>query len=125
MGIFWREGLKGDWFVIVFSDPYSADEAEAVMREIFAKAGDARPLRFLVDARHSQPPSPAFVRRASTFWSAHLDHMRDAKLAVVVASDAQFGMARMAQISVEVAQLPFTLHAFREWSDAETWLRGA
>ena len=125
MGIFWREALKGGRFVIVFSDPYSADEAEGVLREIFTRGGGARPLRVLVDARHSAAPSPPFVRRAATFWSAHIEEMRGAKLAVVVATDAQFGMARMAQISVEVSELPFALRAFRDWADAEGWLDSA
>ena len=121
MPIFWREGLKGPWIVIVCSDPYSVPESEQAMRAVFAHAPSQRPLRLLVDARHSTPPTPGVVARAGAFWQAHTHDMRGARVAIVVAHDGQ-SMARMSEMSAGTGPLPFEVAVFRDWKEAEQWL---
>jgi hypothetical protein len=121
MPVFWRVGLRGDFVVVVFSDPYTIKESERAMREIYARADLHRPLRILVDARASAPPDSTFVRTATVFWREHMNDMIGARLAVVVATPAQFGMARMTEIITE--DMPFDVTVWRDWDDAEQWLR--
>jgi hypothetical protein len=123
MAITWRVG-NGGRIDVLFAGPYTSRESEDVMKEIYAQPGVARPLRFLVDVRQSNPPDTEFVINAVTFWQMHVHEMWGAKIAVVVATDGQKGMADISESSVEWRDLPFTLRAFREaeWKDAERWL---
>jgi hypothetical protein len=119
MPIDWRESPDKRGIVIEFTDPYSTRDYDRMMKEIFART-NVSPLRLLADVRRSTPPRSDFVQHASTFWRQNLDAMEGARIAVVVGTDAQFGMARMAEMYAE--QLPFRIRVFRGWDDAEDWL---
>ncbi len=123
MPITWQTN-EGGRIDIVFSGPYTSQESEQVMKEIYAKPGVPRPLRLLVDVRKTTPPDAEFVVNAVTFWQLHVREMWGAKIAVVAATDGQKSMADSSQQSVEWRDLPFSVRAFREaeWQDAETWL---
>jgi hypothetical protein len=110
----------GKYDLIEFSDPYTVRESEQTMQAVLDNRRTQAPLRLLVDVRHSQPPETAFVQNAATFWRQHLSQMDGARIAVLVATDAQFGMARMSEIYTE--QMPFRLRAFRDLAQAEEWL---
>lgn len=123
MPITWRVGNRGR-IDISFDGPYTTEESERVMQEVYARPDLQRPLRFLVDVRRSTPPDAEFVVNAVTFWQMHVHDMWGAKIAVVVATDSQMGMADVSSQTVEWRDLPFMLRAFREseWEDAERWL---
>jgi hypothetical protein len=123
MPITWQLNPRGH-VDVAFLDPYSQDEAEKVMKQVFAEPGVPRPLRFLVDVRQSTPPDAEFVVNAITFWQMHVSHMWNAKIAVVAATERQAGMAEMTELSAESRDLPFTIRRFHEseWTDAESWL---
>jgi hypothetical protein len=123
MPITWRRNAAGR-IDVAFAEPYSTQESERVMKEIYSQPGLARPLRFLVDVRASTPPDTEFVVNAINFWQLHVRDMWGARVAVVAATDGQMGMADISEQSVEWRNLPFTVRAFREseWQEAERWL---
>jgi hypothetical protein len=123
MPIRWRVGAGGIVDVL-FSDPYTLAESEQAMKEIYARPGLARPLRFLVDVRKSAPPDTEFVANAITFWQLHVSDMWGAKVAVVADSERQVGMAHMSERTAASRELPFTVRVFHgsEWEEAERWL---
>jgi hypothetical protein len=116
--------LNGNRIDIVFSDPYTLAESEKVMREVFADPRAKRPLRFLVDVRHSAAPDSEFVGNAITFWQAHISHMWNARIAVVAATDAQTRMGRLSEDTAESRELPFAIRVFSESESgvATSWL---
>ena len=122
MPIIWR--LNGTRVDITFSDPYTLAESEKVMREVFADPRARRPLRFLVDVRHSAAPDAEFVGNAITFWQAQISHMWDARIAVITATDNQVRMGRLSEDTAESRGLPFTVRVFDESgvADAASWL---
>jgi hypothetical protein len=122
MPITWRP--RGSRIDIVFSDPYTVQESEKVMKEIYADPRLRRPLRFLVDVRQSAPPDTDFVGNSITFWQLHVSDMRDARVAIVTATEGQDRMAHISERSAESRELPFTLGVFHgsQWADAERWL---
>jgi hypothetical protein len=109
---------------VVFLDPYSMAESERVMKDVYADKRPSRPLRFLVDVRHSTPPDTEFVSSAITFWQLNVKHMWDAKVAVIASTDRQVGMGQMSERTTESRKLPFTIRVFRESEreEAEKWL---
>jgi hypothetical protein len=123
MPITWRVG-DGHRADVLFSGAYSAEESERVMKEIFAEPRLPRPLRLLVDVRHTVPPDAEFVVNAVTFWQLHVRDMWGARVAVVAATDSQLVMASVSEQAIEGRELPFTLRAFHEsdWDRAERWL---
>jgi hypothetical protein len=126
MPITWQMNDRGR-IDIRFDGSYTTQESEQVMKEIYAHPGVRRPLRFLVDVRHTTPPDTEFVVNAVNFWQLHVHDMWGAKVAVVTATDGQMGMADVSEQSIEWRDLPFTLRGFREgeWRDAERWLGAA
>jgi hypothetical protein len=121
MPVQWREMPAGQYIVIEFSDPFTTPESERAMREIFTRRDGRGALRLFVDVRDSAPPDAPFVHTAAAFFRRHVAELEGARIAVIVATDAQFGMARMSEIVTE--QLPLRIRAFREAAAAEEWLR--
>lgn len=124
MPIRWRADTAGGWVEVIFTDPYTLAESEQVMKEIFADSRLTRPLRLLVNVRQSTPPDTNFVVNATTFWQLHIKEMWGAKVAVVVATDRQFGMAQMSARTASSNELPFIVRVFQEaeWDEATGWL---
>ena len=122
MPITWR--MSPDGIDITFSDPYSLEEAERVMKEIFARPDVPRPLRLLVDVRTTTPPTTEFVSNAIMFWQLHVDKMWGAKIAIVTGTSGQTRMAQVSERTAEWRELPFTLRPFEaaEWAQAREWL---
>ena len=121
MPVQWRETPARHYIVIEFSDPFTTPESERVLREIFARRDNPGALKLFVDVRQGAPPDAPFVHNAASFFRRHAAELEGAKIAVLVATDAQFGMARMSEIVTE--QLPLRVRAFREAAAAEEWLR--
>jgi hypothetical protein len=123
MPISWSVERNGQVNVSFIAD-YSIEEAERVMKEVYADARPARPLRFLVDVRHSAPPDIEFIVSAVTFWQLHAKDMWDARVAVVTATARQEDMARMSAQSAAWRNLPFSVRSFHEpeWDEARRWL---
>lgn len=109
---------------ISFIGDYSIEEAERVMKEVYADSRPARPLRFLVDVRHSAPPDIEFIVSTVTFWQLHVKDMWGAKVAVVTATARQDDMARLSEQSAAWRSLPFSMCSFHEpeWDEARRWL---
>jgi hypothetical protein len=124
MPVTW-EADHGGRIDIVFSDPYTMEESERAMKAVFALEGLVLPLRLLVDVRRSAPPDTEFVVNSINFFQLHVDRMWGARVAVVVASDAQADMGHLTERSAESRELPFTFRVFLEsdLEDAERWLQ--
>jgi hypothetical protein len=112
------------WIEILFTDPYTREESEQVMKGIFARLGLPRPLRFLVDVRQSTPPDAEFVIGAITFWQLHISDMWGARIAIITSTDEQTAMAELSEHSARGRELPFELRAFppSDLSGATAWL---
>src|SRR5262245_6765771 len=100
MPITW-EAITGGRIDVVFSNPYTLEESERVMKEVFASPGFNRPLRMLVDVRRGAAPDTEFVVNAINFFQLHVDKMWGAKVAVVTANDAQASMGYIIERSAE------------------------
>ena len=74
----------------------------------------------LVDRRLAGAPSAAFVRRLVGFLRDHSEELSGARVAMLVAEPASYGMARMLQAFA--AELPMQIEVFREMDEAEKWL---
>jgi len=62
----------------------------------------------------------SFIERA-----AQLGKARDiGRTAVIVCSQLQYGLARMAKAFGEFASQPFEFHAFKDRDEANAWLNG-
>lgn len=125
MPITWQVNDRTGWIDITFSDPYTLDEAERVMKAVFARLGLSRPLRFLVDVRGSTPPTSEFVVNATTFWQMHAGDMWGAKVAIVTANERQKVKAQLSGDSAASRELPFTVRVFEdsEFEAATEWLQ--
>ncbi len=78
--------------VVTVADPYTFKQWEAAFAEMkIARA--CEPWRsFLIDRRHSAPPSPEFVRMMVNVLTGHGDLTGHTRVAVVVSNDVGFGM---------------------------------
>jgi hypothetical protein len=125
MAIFWREGLRGTWAVLVYVDPYTTDELSRALAEILAHPISRPSVRLLVDRRHCRAPSVTFVRHIVAFMEARLDRFTAGHVAIVTSDEVGFGAARMTEIIAESKGIPCALASFREWAAAEQWLEAA
>ena len=123
MPVVWR--ISGYRVDITFSDPYALEDAERVMREIYAHPDAPSPLLMLVDVRQSTPPTTEFVANAVMFWQLHVDKMWGAKIAIVTGTSGQARMADVSGRTAEARELPFTMKTFdsADMADALAWLR--
>jgi len=122
MPITWR--MDGRRIQVTFSDPYTREESERVMKDIFGQPGLTYPLRFLVDVRNSASPDIEFVGNAILFWQLHVDKMWGAKVAIVTGTEGQASMAHVSAQTAQSRALPFTLREFdqSELAQAHQWL---
>jgi hypothetical protein len=107
--------------VVVVSDPYSLLEWKDIVLEI-AASNSATPLHVLVDGRYCSPPTSDFVVRALSILQTQEHMLTGGRVAVVVSTDASYGMGRLAEAAADVRQLSFAVRTFRAWPDAEQWL---
>ena len=61
-----------------------------------------------------------FIERAAQLGKAR----ENGRTAVIVSSQLQYGLARMAEAFGEFASLPFEFHAFKDCDTALVWLNG-
>ena len=122
MPVYWRESLKGRWAVVVYSDPYTMEQFERVMSEIFAHPISRPELRLLVDRRYCSAPMSDFIQRMVACADKHRVQLAGSRAAAVVSTDAMYGMGRMLESLVEAKSLPGEVRTFRDWDEAEQWL---
>ena len=79
------------------------------------------PLRVCRDNRQHTPLAAEAVRDLAMF-NQDLEVPDDSRLAIVVAQDVQFGVARMYQAWAD--QSDYAVEVFRDPDDAVAWLRG-
>jgi hypothetical protein len=108
--------------VVTVADPYTFKQWEAAFAEMKV-ARACEPWRsFLIDRRHSAPPTPEFVRMMVSALSGHGDQTGHTRVAIVVSNDVGFGMGRMAQMSAEATNAAISMRVFRTYEEAERWL---
>jgi hypothetical protein len=122
MPICWNVQPSSPWTVVTFSDPYTFQQWEAAFAEMKALRACEPWRRFLIDRRHSMPPTSEFVQMMVRAMSAHAAVTGHARVAVVVSSDAGFGMGRMAQMTAEASTAAISMRIFRSYEAAERWL---
>ena len=122
MPVHWREDLKQRWLVLVYSDPYTVAEWEQTITLVLQHPRWQPPRRLLVDRRYCAAPTTQFVHDIERFIRNHEHDFSGANVAVVVGTDAGYGMTRMHENLAEAQGMPLRIRAFRDWNEAETWL---
>ena len=79
------------------------------------------PLRVCRDNRLADTPDAEYVRGVAGLAGSMVAHDAGARLAIVVATDVSFGMARMFEAYADTA--PFDVCVFRCMRAAVDWLR--
>lgn len=122
MAFTWRESATGLGQTVVISDPYTLLDWKDVMHSIAERRGDHGPLRLIIDGRDCTPPTAEFIVRALSIMELPALGAAGGRVAIVVTSDAAYGMGRLTEAAVDIRKLPFALRTFRDWTDAERWL---
>ena len=106
---------------LIFDAKVLYEEWVATMLEIFAQP-DYRPgFGFLIDRRHSIPPSTEDVHRMANFIDKHREQCNRGRFAFLTANIADYGMVRMAQgLS---SDHPTELKIFQDIDLALGWLK--
>ena len=91
------------------------------MRAILAAPVTRTRVSLLVDRRDTQPITVEDVDQMALFFSGHGPELTGYRAAVLVNSDAVFGMARMTQLRAEL-RMNGTIRPFRNHDDAVAWL---
>src|SRR5262245_10591682 len=108
--------------VVTVSDPYTFQQWEAALADMVAGRACEPWRTFLVDRRNATPPSSEFVRMMVAALTGHVSAIGDTRVAVVVDSDAGFGMGRMAQLTAEANNSAISMRVFRCYETAQRWL---
>jgi len=121
MPITWRFESDGQYFVFSVADPYTITEwRDAMMAILTARVSRTR-IALLVDRRDTQPITADDVDQMAVFFSGHAQELSGYRVAILVNSDAVFGMARMTQMRAEV-RMNGIVRPFRNHEDAVAWL---
>lgn len=123
MVVTWRDSMRESGLrKMRVTDPYTFPEWEQTMSAMVASRACEPWRSFLVDRRQSTPPTTEFVHRMTDVFGRHSAQIGYARVAVVVSSDVNFGMARLAQMRAEAQAPAITIRAFRSYEEAERWL---
>jgi hypothetical protein len=120
--ITWRIDSTQDLAILTISAPYTFEDWRHAMDQ--ALAAHPGPTHFLIDRRSAGVPTTGLVDEMIGYFRAHVDRLHGSTAAVVVGSDAAFGMARMLEIRMEVSRLAMPMKTFLDYEDAVRWLRG-
>jgi hypothetical protein len=99
------------------------EEWVAAVESALADSGYRPGFSWLIDRRDSVVPDTRFVRSAARFLGRRAAQFAGSRIAIVVDSEAGYGMSRMHQILTEES-LP-QLEIFADIAEAERWLLGA
>jgi hypothetical protein len=108
---------------LTITSPHTFAEWRRAMDEILAT--EPVPSRFLVDRRNAGAPATAFIDDMVAYFRAHADQLAGCTAAVVVGSEAAFGMGRMLEIRTEVSGVNLAMKIFLDYDHAVRWLHGA
>jgi hypothetical protein len=123
MPVYWRQGLKGRYAVLVYTDPYTLEQSERAMSEIFAHPISLPDVRLLIDRRHCSAPLPDFVRGLVAFIDRYRDRLAGGRAAAVVSSASMNTAADLMERFVREHRFPHTMRTFHDWAEAEAWLQ--
>ena len=122
MAVLWRESQKGFGPVVVLTDQYTVKELSAAFDGICRHWAAPGRLHMVLDFRPCSPPTWHFMIGALNTLQIEMARRPGGRIAMVVASEAAYGMGRLAEATTEVRRLPFTWRTFREWEAAEGWI---
>lgn len=121
MPIAWRFEPAAEYFVFSVTDPYTMVEWREAMTAILAAPVTRTRIALLVDRRDTEPITADAVDQMALFFFHHRQELAGYRAAIVVNSDAVFGMARMTQLRAEL-RMSGTIRPFRNHDDAVAWL---
>jgi hypothetical protein len=101
----------------------TADEFVATMTAILRSPQYRRGFGFLSDRRGANAATTPYVQGALAFARAQREHLAGVRWATVASGPVNFGLGRMAQALVEIADFPVAFQVFRDLDQAEAWLR--
>jgi hypothetical protein len=114
----------GRFVVLTITDPYTIDEWRLAVIALLEVRVYRERRAVLVDRRHCEPPSSAFVGEMTAFMAGHKRQLSGTMAAVVVSDDGAFGMSRMTEIKSSVENPDIAICTFRRYEEAEAWLTG-
>jgi hypothetical protein len=121
MPVNWSVDAANKVVTIRYVDPYTEDEWREAVAAALRDEAYQHGFDFLIDRRFAQAPSEAFARAVAVFISAHIGEFGPARVAIVVSSEAGYGMGRIQQVLNETAGLES--RAFTSQDAAADWLR--
>jgi stage II sporulation SpoAA-like protein len=121
MPIAWRFEPAAEYFVFSVTDPYTMAEWREAMTAILAAPVTRTRIALLVDRRDTEPITADAVDQMALFFFHYRQELAGYRAAIVVNSDAVFGMARMTQLRAEL-RMSGTIRPFRNHDDAVAWL---
>jgi hypothetical protein len=121
MPITWVVDPGERFLELTVADPYTADEWRAAVLQVLDDPTFQQCRAILVDRRHAEPPTTAFVATVVRFMAAHVDALA-LRTAVLVRDSAAFGMTRMTALTAEFESAKAIIHPFYDRDDAVRWL---
>jgi hypothetical protein len=122
MPITWRFESNGDYVVFSVSDPYTMDEWRDAMTAILDAPLVRTEIAMLIDRRDTAPLTTSAVEEMIRFFSELQSELAGGRAAILVNSDANFGMARMTQLRLEPRLREVSIRGFRSHEEAVAWL---
>jgi hypothetical protein len=109
---------------VVPEGDYTYAEWRTMMTDILADPRFRPNTPFLIDRRHSQPPTTELVRSLVEFLQARAAEIGAVRCAIVVRSDdpASYGMVRMFGALTDL-KTTFSTRVFVSVEEAERWLQ--
>lgn len=115
----------GRLLVVVLDGDLTLDEEEQMVRDSASYVAQFPEIDVLVDRRRSKTAlSPRNVQPHLELIQTHVPVKGNPRLALVVGTDYDFGMARMFELMAD-GQIPHRMRVFRSLEDACRWLNVA
>jgi hypothetical protein len=121
MGIRYEIDAAGRLVRLRYEGAPTFEEWAGVMLDVFQAPGYEPGFDFLADRRAVSAPTKEYLQQVVAFAQAHESRLAGSRWAMVVATPAGFGMARMGQVLL--GDLPTTMRIFTDMAAAEAWLR--
>ena len=117
-------GPKGEFQVLVLTDPYTYEDWRGALTEALAAPAFMETRLLLVDRRSAEPVSLEFVDEMVRFFSDHRSVLTGTRAAVVTSNEAAYGMARLLQQKSRAGNPEVSIETFRSYDNARIWLVG-
>ena len=115
---------RGEQFTtLAVVDPYTYEEWASAFAHAIESPAFQQSRAVIVDRLNASPISNEFLERMLLFGRAHAQELSGSRIAIVVADETSFGVARMAQLRSEFEFPTLLIRPFRTIDAANDWLK--